>query len=207
MKLTFLFILCILPFFIFAQREVNLHVNQSPELGFVLNKQDTSIQKGSSVVLDAGLIVSGGAGNYIYSWSPVATLNNSNILQPVALPVETTTYVLTVFDEGGCSFSIDYTVIVNPVVAIEDVDLKNFLTVILYPNPNLGEFKVNLNGLPAPEIEMYIYDSGGKLIKKQIIKNFSGSHTENIQIKLLSGVYTLLINNKENNLSRQFIIL
>jgi hypothetical protein len=207
MKLTLFLILCIFPFFVFAQRDINLHINQPPELGFVLNKQDTTIQKGGSVVLDAGLIISGGEGDYLYSWYPSETLNNSNILKPVASPAETTTYVLTVFDEGGCSFSIDYTVKVNLGVAIEDVGLNNYFTAILYPNPNLGEFKVNLNGPPAPKIEMYIYDSGGKVIKTQIIKNFSGNHTENIQIKLVSGVYTLLINSKEKNLSRQFIIL
>lgn len=207
MKLTCAFIFFIFPFFAFAQIEINLPVNQHPELGFTLNKQDTTIQKGSSVVIDAGLIVSGGSGNYLFEWSPAGTLDNSNKINPIATPVETTTYILTVYDENGCSFSVDYTVNVTLKVAVKDVELNDFFTAILYPNPNLGEFKVKLSGPPAQKIEMFIYDSNGKIIQKQRIKNFSGDHTENIQIKLVSGVYTLLINSEEKILSRQFIIL
>jgi gliding motility-associated-like protein len=36
------------------------------------------------------------------SWSQPATLNSSTILNPVATPKETTTYVLTAFDNRGC---------------------------------------------------------------------------------------------------------
>jgi gliding motility-associated-like protein len=38
----------------------------------------------------------------LVTWSPAATLNMSNIANPIARPKETTTYVLTVFDTKGC---------------------------------------------------------------------------------------------------------
>jgi gliding motility-associated-like protein len=37
-----------------------------------------------------------------FSWSPVTYLNNPNILNPVATPPRTTTYVLTSLDNKGC---------------------------------------------------------------------------------------------------------
>lgn len=35
-------------------------------------------------------------------WSPASNLNQSNILEPIALPQQTTSYVLTAFDTKGC---------------------------------------------------------------------------------------------------------
>jgi gliding motility-associated-like protein len=37
-----------------------------------------------------------------FTWSPTSSLNNPNILNPVASPFSTTSYVLTVFDDRGC---------------------------------------------------------------------------------------------------------
>ena len=36
------------------------------------------------------------------SWSPAATLNNPGILNPIAIPKQTTSYILSVFDTKGC---------------------------------------------------------------------------------------------------------
>ncbi len=37
-----------------------------------------------------------------FTWSPTASLSNPNILNPIASPTNTTSYVLTVFDTRGC---------------------------------------------------------------------------------------------------------
>ena len=42
------------------------------------------------------------AGAYTYSWTPTATLTGANTLTPVASPISTTTYVLSV-TSGGCT--------------------------------------------------------------------------------------------------------
>ena len=57
---------------------------------------DTLICDQASVQLNATI-----AGN-TFSWSPAATLSNSNQLNPVAFPKATTTYNLLVFDNKGC---------------------------------------------------------------------------------------------------------
>ncbi len=46
-----------------------------------------------------------GAGGGTASWSPSNTLDNANILSPVASPLTTTTYTLTITDGNGCSAS------------------------------------------------------------------------------------------------------
>ncbi|HBF88415.1 MAG TPA: hypothetical protein DDX39_07195 [Bacteroidales bacterium] len=40
--------------------------------------------------------------NYIYFWEPIESLNNSTLSNPLATPVTTTSYVVTILDEKGC---------------------------------------------------------------------------------------------------------
>ena len=67
---------------------------------------DTTIFFGESAILNG----SGGVG---YTWSPAATLANSNTANPIATPLETTTYTLTIETELGCIAMYEVTVFVS----------------------------------------------------------------------------------------------
>jgi hypothetical protein len=60
---------------------------------------------------------SGGTPGYTYSWSPAIGLNNAAIANPVASPLVTTIYTLTVTDSKGCTRSLSITVKVLPLSA------------------------------------------------------------------------------------------
>ena len=45
---------------------------------------------------------SGGAGGYTYFWTPALGLNNVIIFNPIAAPLVTTQYIVTVVDANGC---------------------------------------------------------------------------------------------------------
>lgn len=63
---------------------------------------DRSICKGSDVQLDTW--VSGGSGVWQYQWSPATGLSNPTVQNPIATPLQTTTYTLTISDvTTGCS--------------------------------------------------------------------------------------------------------
>lgn len=49
-----------------------------------------------------------------YDWTPVDSISDPNIFDPLAWPVDTTTYMVTVTDTNGCVSSDSLTVIVNP---------------------------------------------------------------------------------------------
>jgi trimeric autotransporter adhesin len=49
-----------------------------------------------------------------YSWSPVAGLSSSTVQNPVASPVSTTTYYVTVTDQNGCTSTQEVLITVNP---------------------------------------------------------------------------------------------
>lgn len=54
-----------------------------------------------------------------YNWSPAAGLSATNIANPIASPVSTTTYTLVATDANGCTDTENYTVSVsNPIVTV-----------------------------------------------------------------------------------------
>lgn len=78
-------------FFVYT---LNATVNPSP------------INKGESTQLNVS--VSGGSGNYTYSWTPTTGLNNSTIANPTATPEDTTVYTVVVIDaETECTAGTD----------------------------------------------------------------------------------------------------
>ncbi len=54
-----------------------------------------------------------------FNWSPAATLQNGATLSPLAKPLSTTAYVLTVLDDKGCPKEVSDTVLVQVVPRIE----------------------------------------------------------------------------------------
>ena len=76
--------------------------------------QDASVVCFDSVICvgdSVSLIASGGIN---YSWSPSVSLDNSNIANPVATPITTTVYVVTVTDRNNCSDLDSLSITVNP---------------------------------------------------------------------------------------------
>jgi len=70
---------------------------------------DTTICAGTSAQLH-------GSGGSVYSWSPAAGLSDPNIANPVATPVASTIYQLTV-SSGPCTSTSQVTVVVMPLPA------------------------------------------------------------------------------------------
>lgn len=207
MKLFVIFLIGFLPIGATAQKVILLSVNQPPEFGFSISRSDTTILKTTSVVLGTDLVVYGGSGEYQFLWSPSETLSDPTILNPVATPLDTTTYILIVTDKNGCSIALNYTVNTRgPLVGNNIVYGHQGLEAILFPNPNDGKFKVQIKGPIKTEIEFAIYDINGRNLYRQTVLDFPGECTEDFQLKLENGIYNLIINAGSEILSRQFII-
>lgn len=76
---------------------------------------DTAICVGDSVTI--GGAPTGPVG-VVYSWSPSASLNNATVANPIATPLVTTTYVVTVTDGLGCAAIDSVLITVNTLPAI-----------------------------------------------------------------------------------------
>lgn len=79
---------------------------------------DRTICKGNSVILN-------GSGGGIYSWTPAETMNNPNIANPTATPLDTIIYYLTVIDSSNCSYTDSVNINVNPPLNITAVASDN----------------------------------------------------------------------------------
>ncbi len=82
---------------------------------------DTSICKGRTVMLNA----SQGAA---YSWVPADGLSNTMIRNPVAHPLATTTFIVTVTDKDGCSDTAHATIqVINKTAVVAGISGAEFI--------------------------------------------------------------------------------
>ena len=70
---------------------------------------DATICSGQSTLLN-------GTGGGTYAWSPSAGLNNANIANPVASPITTTNYTLTITTPAGCTATDMVVITVNGII-------------------------------------------------------------------------------------------
>ncbi|MEO0404453.1 MAG: hypothetical protein AAF193_06245, partial [Bacteroidota bacterium] len=78
--------------------------NPDPPIIDALPNGLTEICQYQSVQLDVNLVT---PGTYFYSWTPSNTLSDSQIANPIASPLTTTTYEVLVSSLSGCSFASD----------------------------------------------------------------------------------------------------
>ncbi len=89
-----------------------------------------SVDAGSDLLVCAGNPTNlyatplSGTSPYSYAWSPAASLNNAFIQDPIATPMVTTTYTVTLTDVYGCSATDDVTILTTtfPVADAGDND-------------------------------------------------------------------------------------
>jgi hypothetical protein len=192
---------------VIAQINILLPVSQNPVLGYTMSRADTTIEKGGTANLAAGIRIYGGSGDYSYLWTPPATISNPAVLNPRATPADTTEYLLTVTDRNGCSFSAKYKVNVKKTSVKSELILSGEpLQVSFFPNPGRGEFNLRLTGNPEKKINLEIFNYEGKLLYHRVIQNFDGSHAETINLSLESGIYSLRVNTGSLSVTRPFIV-
>lgn len=207
MKIILFLLIIGFPNFLIAQQVFTLSVNQTSELEITKTKSDTTISNGDSLLLGTFLKVNGGTGEYTFTWSPDQTLNDPNILSPLAKPSDTITYTLTVKDKLGCSISASFLVNVRMTpTAITITSDQPLLKALLKPNRNNGEFVAEVSGRPSRLITIQMYGNGGQLIEERQVQNFQGLHIENYNVKLNSGAYYLKILSGSHSVTEKFIV-
>ena len=119
--------------------------------------------------------VSGGSGEYTYSWSPAELMDNPNAQNPVATPTESgeMTFTLEVSD-GSDTKEVDVVVFVNECVNVEEHTINN---IEIYPNPAKDVVYVILNN-GAENVSWSLVNMQGQIVKR--MENVSG----NFEVKL-----------------------
>ncbi|MES2835878.1 MAG: PKD domain-containing protein [Bacteroidota bacterium] len=126
---------------------------------YKINIQATdTIFKGDTIQLNALP-----AGNYLYSWSPINSLSNYKIYNPLAFPSESTIYKLRMADELGCTKDAEVKINVEEVFCEEpNIFVPNTFT----PNQdNVNElFRVRGKHIDVESFYFAVYNRWGELI-------------------------------------------
>ena len=115
---------------------------------------DTTISQGFSLQLQA-------TGGQSYLWLPTTGLSNSNISNPVATPLETTTYTVTVTDANGCAATDEITITV-------DDDYRVYASNVLTPDGNgINDTWYVRNIENVGNCTVQVFDRWGKQVYQQ----------------------------------------
>jgi gliding motility-associated-like protein len=114
-------------------------------------------------------------GNYEYQWSPTGSLNNSNIQNPVANPLVTTLYSVTVTDPFGCTKT---GVIELRVIEVECDSIHVFIPNLFSPNDDGVNDFFNVRSNILESFELIVYDRWGKPVfnTKSLDKSWDGTY-------------------------------
>lgn len=140
-----------------------------------------------------------------YSWTPTLGLSCNNCPNPLATPLTTTKYYVTVSDSLGCSSADSVTITVDPCVGI--TENGNSPALKLHPNPSTGKFTLQALNLPEENVGITIFDIHGKAVYVQSLKTDEGKLLHNIQLENIpAGVYQIQIESG-NVLKKEKLIL
>ncbi|OFY17810.1 MAG: hypothetical protein A2X02_00585 [Bacteroidetes bacterium GWF2_29_10] len=115
---------------------------------FVDIMKDTAICFGSSFIIN----VKDSARGDIFVWTPIDSLSNASIINPIARPALTTKYFLNLTDTNGCSAIDSINVTVNP---LPIVDAMQDMTICLND-------QIDLKATPSSPANKYIWLPDGQ---------------------------------------------
>ncbi|MFH1320952.1 MAG: T9SS type A sorting domain-containing protein [Bacteroidota bacterium] len=154
-------------------------INEPPELTDFTIVTDTTLGNCDG---EATVIVSGGTPPYSYQWdNGDITATAGNLCEGI--------YYITVTDSNGCtiidSVSVSFT-------GLKDFPLADEINI--YPNPNSGEFVIEINIDKPQNLIMKLFDIKGQLMLEEDINKIPGIYRKTINLKGYSkGVYHLQI--------------
>jgi gliding motility-associated-like protein len=131
------------------QDTVQVTVSDLPTL--TLLSKDTTIIAGKSVQLNA-------TSNGTYQWIPSDGLSCTDCANPIATPLQTTTYILTVLNAAGCSETASVTITVNPPDC--EPDVPNAFT----PNGDMINDGFAPLGTAIESYQLAVFNRWGKVV-------------------------------------------
>jgi len=152
---------------------------------------DTIVCDTNNLLLDAGNFTS-------YLW------NTGALTRTITPTAANTIYSVIVTDGNGCTGTDTVNVTVTVCVGIND-NKQNLATIKFYPNPNNGQFKLQIDNVNAPSSELEVMNVNGQVVyNENLIIN--GSISKDININVEKGIYFVRLMNKNGVKVERLII-
>lgn len=169
-----------------------IKVNGSPKGKFIYTSQNGVVSFTNQ---------STGGTSYLWNFGDGTTSTELNPVHSYAVPGQYTVS-LTVTNECG---SFTFTQLVDTKVGVKELEFIQTLWV--YPNPNRGQFTIDITSTESKLIQIKLVDVYGKLIHTQDVQIPSGeSKTEVNEQSLTAGTYMLLIQSGEGLVVKKMIV-
>ncbi len=149
---------CIIP------RSITVASNDVPEI--TVTAEATVIPSGQSTQLNA-------TGAHVFEWSPAESLNATNVPDPIASPLTTTTYKVIGSFIGGCSSQVEIT------ISIDETLVNVTIPVAFSPNGDAANDVWVIDGVESyPDCTLNIFDGRGRRIyqKKGYTNDWDGTY-------------------------------
>ena len=150
--------------------------------------EDIILTEGQSVTLNG----KAEGTNLRYFWTPSLYLDNPDILNPTASPIDNTHYTLTVISDDGCDLMVTDEVYIR---VLKNLKIPNTFT----PNGDLINDYWKITSLDTyPEAQIHVFNRYGQTVFKSVGYNeeWDGSFNGN---PLPAGVYYYMIDLKTNS--------
>ncbi|RXK61783.1 T9SS type A sorting domain-containing protein [Lacibacter luteus] len=187
-----------------AQSVIQFTVNQLPLLKADAGK-DSTVIKGSSIVLGGISPASGGSGTYTYAWSPATGLDKTDISHPTATVNQDITYTLTINDGLGCIKTSAVNLKVSFATSVDEFSALYGLRI--FPNPVSDRIYIRTSRAFADKLLLLeLYDVHGR---KVYARQVNGTATLNQTIELGSfskGLYLLKFTSTKINTAYKIIV-
>ena len=166
--------------------------------------EDKIINEFESITIGGSPSAFGGTQDYIYNWTPSEGLNNPDISNPLALPAENITYILTVYDAENCSATDAINITVIPYTSSENNITQNE-NILIYPAHSTEGFALLINNSVKGNFTVSIYNLIGMQLYYQ---QFNNSSNENVYVKLTDlpdGILIVKLEGYNFILTKKFI--
>lgn len=114
------------------------------------------------------------------------------------------TYTAT---NAGCVSTATRTILVNACTE-RHLTLEQYSSIIVYPNPTTGKFKIKINTDLYTNLNLKAYNNDGQLVKSQLFNNISYGNILSVDMtNYPAGTYHLYLTNNENGKTSKSVSL
>jgi hypothetical protein len=144
--------------------------------------------------------VIGGTEPYSYSWTgPNGFSSVAEALEGMNSLQQSGDYTLTVTDANGCEAF-------QTIIIIGLNEVNTLYQIQLYPNPNNGQFTLNMQGLTGETVSYSVLDNSGRVVVAKDLGSVGTARLESVDmVGAAAGIYQLRISVNGQTQSTRFV--
>jgi hypothetical protein len=173
------------------------------EYNVVINSPVVTLGNDTTICITHLLNISANGTYAGYNWSTGST-NSSILINAQTQGVNSTEYSLTVTDENGCTGDASIMVTVDACAGINDQNSQ--VGINIFPNPNKGEFTLDITNAAMGKANISIVNSAGEVVFRSSMIINQTSYRENISLNSGSGVYFLKVETTNGSNIQKLVI-